>query len=324
MTDARGDENNTCTSSVAVIWNDRKDCHKAAKMFRKSFHDINLKTTNSHAQDTSSLRLNTSDEDDVNNGNFLYTAYLQTHLLLKSTNLRLDKNNDSEQIFCTQQWPRSLCTRDAINRFNSDYNHIDHYVTCLNPAEVWCDHPLCKEARCGKQGCLRCYRFLPRDYTLSANGSIVGRQSERSYDIVSFAKCSWCCVSFCDKHMKPYSVQSWGRISREPHWYQCDVCQKSSCPDCVSQVFDSIPDPQGCQVISGGRLCGKKLCTDCVWYVGTLKNSSEVVAKQGILTSTERESMTSIEECCPTCRLRVEKRMNEMEDMRNSFMGFLP
>ena len=113
--------------------------------------------------------------------------------MLKSTNLRLNKNNESEQIFCTQQWPRSLCTRDAINRFNSDYNHIDHYVTCLNPAEVWCDHPLCKEARCGKQGCLRCYRFLPRDYTLSANVSIVSRHSERSYDIVSFVKCCLCC-----------------------------------------------------------------------------------------------------------------------------------
>lgn len=320
MMDDRGDVNNTCTSSAAGVCHEQKECHKAAKMFRKSFQDISLNTTNSHVQNASSLHLNTPD-DNANNSNLFYAAYIQTHWLLKSTNLRLNKNNESEQIFCTQQWPRSLCTRDAINRFNSDYNHIDHYVTCLNPAEVWCDHPLCKEARCGKQGCLRCYRFLPRDYTLSANGSIVSRQSERSYDIVSFVKCCWCCVSFCDKHMEPYYE---GKIRSEPHWYQCDVCQKSSCPDCVSQVFDSIPDPQGCQVVSGGRVCAKKLCIDCSWYVGTLKNSSEVVAKQGVLTSTDRESMASIEECCPTCRLQVEKRMKEMEDMRNSFMGFLP
>ena len=143
MMDDRGDVNNTCTSSAAGVCHEQKECHKAAKMFRKSFQDISLNTTNSHVQNASSLHLNTPD-DNANNSNLFYAAYIQTHWLLKSTNLRLNKNNESEQIFCTQQWPRSLCTRDAINRFNSDYNHIDHYVTCLNPAEVWCDHPLCK------------------------------------------------------------------------------------------------------------------------------------------------------------------------------------
>ena len=295
------------------------ECHAAAKMVRKAFGDMVLDRANVDNFDSGNAK---TDESSSQENHHLYAAYIQQHWLMKSTNLRLDNTNESQQIFCTQQWPRSLCTRDAIDRFNSDY--AAHHVTCLKPAEVWCDDLSCDEARCGAQGCLRCYRFLPRDYSLSANGTIVGRQSERNYDMVSFVKCSWCCVSFCSKHVEAHLEHSGGRVNR-PGWYQCDVCQKSSCPDCVSQIFDHIPDPNGCQVITNGRVCGRNICKDCIWYVGTSQNeTSHVVKEQGGLSSLEREGISDVTKCCPRCLLQVEKRMNEIEDIRKSCMGFLP
>lgn len=286
-------------------------CNKAARMFRKAFNDMEL----NRPIDSQYHKGNAKTDTSVNQDNqFFYAAYIQAHWLMKSTNLRLDKKNEEQQIFCTQTWPRSLCNRDTINRFNSDYE--SHTVTCLNPAEVWCDDPSCEEARCGKQGCLKCYRFLPRDYSLSANGMIVGRQSERSYDLVSFVKCSWCCVSFCNKHVE--------------YWHQCDVCQKSSCPDCLSQVFNGIPDSNGCRVVTNGRRCGRKICKDCTWYVGTTKKekvaSQSVVSMQGSDKRLDGKDDLPIdaEKCCPTCHVQVEKRMEEIQKMQQSFMGFMP
>lgn len=300
------------------------ECHGAAKMFRKAFDDMKMDRPNvDNSVSDSSGRLKTDESSDQDN-NYLYTAYVQQNWVMKSTNLRLDNKNEPQQIFCNQKWPRSLCSRDAINRFNSDYEA--HHVTCLKPAEVWCDDLSCEEARCGKQGCLRCYRFLPRDYTLSANGTIIGRQSERNYDMVSFVRCSWCRVSYCSKHVCANSGKSGERTDR-PIWYQCDVCEKSSCPDCVSQIFDRIPDSKGCQVITNGRICGRNVCKDCIWFVGTNhneKSSNNIVKEQGGMLDLNRKEITDVTECCPRCLLQVEKRMNEMEDIRKSCMGFLP
>lgn len=279
------------------------ECDKAAKMFRKSFTDMELSRSD-----------NLSLEPD-NNLHSLFRGYIQAHWLMKSTNLRLDKNSEQQQMFCNQTWPRSLCNRDDINRFDNDYS--SHTVTCLNPGEVWCDNPSCSEARCGKQGCLRCYRFLPRDYTLSANGTIIGRPSERSYDMIAFIKCSWCCVSYCTNHVES---SSYGQ-----DWYQCDVCQKSSCPDCVSQVYNQIPDPMGCQVVTNGRVCGRKICKDCTWCVGTINDGTVISEKESTMLSKGKESMMSNpEKCCPTCRQQMLERIQEMHRMQNSFMGFIP
>ena len=301
---------------------EEEECHEAAKMFKKSYYDM-LNVADGTTYSSSNLTIGTS----VSHENLysFYTAYVHAHRLVKTTNLRLDKQNDSRQKFCTQTWPRSLCNRDDINRFNNDY--ASHTVTCLNPAEVWCDYPSCEEARCGRKGCLRCYRFLPRDYTLSANGMIVGRQSERSYDLVSFVKCSWCSVSFCNKHVVS-NFQTFRDSDKEQNWYHCDVCEVSSCPDCVSQVFLRTPDMRGCPTITSGRVCGRKTCKDCVWYVVKSKTAgrgSEVVAKQGgAIGGIEKVDWTSIEECCPTCVARVKKRMEEMQLLQESFMGFMP
>lgn len=323
MLDMQDKAKNVSSHHVARLKSEQdtepEECNKAAKMFRKAFNDIQMNKPLDSTSHKGSFNADSSKNCDNLS---LYAAYVQAHWLMKSTNLRLDKKNEEQQMFCTQTWPRSLCNRNDINRFNSDYE--SHTVTCLNPAEVWCDHPSCEEARCGKQGCLRCYRFLPRDYTLSANGMIVGRQSERSYDLVSFVKCTWCCVSFCNKHFEFSSRRGHEKL----YWYQCDVCQRSSCLDCVSQVFNGVPDAKGCQVVTNGIVCGRKICKDCVWYVGTLKDgitSSKVVAIQGNkMSPIEKNSLSSPEECCPTCHLQVEKRMKEMQEMQQAFMGFMP
>jgi hypothetical protein len=315
----------TATSSVANGTADeakKPDHCKATRMFRKAFVDMELNIPNDSTQDICNLKDDTSANHDNNS---FYAAYIQAHWLMKSTNLRLDDNNESQQMFCTQTWPRSLCNRNDIDRFNSDYS--SHTVTCLNPAEIWCDYPSCKEARCGKQGCLKCYRFLPREYTFSANGMVVGRQSERSYDMVSFVKCSWCCVSFCNMHLDSYFSISQG-VSNEQLWHQCDVCQKSSCRECVSQVFDSPPDANGCQVVTNRRVCGRKVCSDCMWRVGLLHNESgsfKVVSRPGgKVSSEEKELLSNTEQCCHMCRPLLETRMKEMQAMQNSFMGFMP
>ncbi|KAL3790008.1 hypothetical protein HJC23_011364 [Cyclotella cryptica] len=300
--------------------------HKAAMMFRKAFRDSEVDATADIKQNSSGSSVGTS----VNQGDkkTLYAAYAQAHWLLRSTNLRLDEEGESRQIFCTQTWPRSLCDRNDSNRWNND-NTSPNVVTCLNPAEVWCDHPSCIEARCGAQGCLRCYRFLPRDYSLSASGMLVGRQcSERSYDMVTFFKCSWCSVSYCINHIsslieKPHGLPCNGL------WFHCDVCQLSSCSDCVSQVFVRTPALEGCPIVTSGRICGRLLCKNCVWYVGTPRNDKSsnrsVISHQGgMMSPEERESWEVVEACCPQCQPQVETRMKELQIMQNSFMGFMP
>jgi hypothetical protein len=317
LTVSSEDDTKPSTAHVASAKNDlsgEDKFHKAAKMFLRAIDDCSSDKTSVNQDNTKSF----------------FAAYVQAHWLLKSTNLRSTSNGESNQIFCTQTWPRSLCERNA-NRWNDDAN--SNNVMCLNPAEVWCDFPSCNEARCGRQGCLRCYRFLPRDYSLSASGKIVGRQCrDRSYDMVTFVKCSWCSVSFCNKHLGFYCDEH-----DDDCWYQCDVCQSSSCTDCVSQVFVRPPSAAGCSVVTRGRVCGRKLCKDCSWYVGKSRNndrsnsastsstSSKVISQQGkMMNLGEKERLECVEECCPQCQPQVESRMKEMELMQNSFMGFMP
>ncbi|KAL7480682.1 hypothetical protein ACHAW6_006351 [Cyclotella cf. meneghiniana] len=302
-------------------------CHKAAIMFRKAFRDMELNALADIRRNSSNCSLDSSVNQE--NKRSLFAAYAQAHWLMRSTNLRLDAKGELRQTFCTQTWPRSLCDRNDANRWNNN-NTSSNVVTCLNPAEVWCDHPFCKEARCGVQGCLRCYRFLPRDYSFSVSGMIVGRQCrERSYDMVTFVKCSWCSVSFCNNHL-PSFIQERTRSPCIGKWFLCDLCQLSSCSDCVSQLFVRPIDLEGCPIVTSGKICGRQLCKDCVWYVGTPRmntnsNNSSVISQQGGMTSLEeRESWELVEACCPQCQPQVEARIKEMQLMQNSFMGFMP
>eukprot|EP00573_Skeletonema_grethae_P012072 CAMPEP_0201710686 /NCGR_PEP_ID=MMETSP0578-20130828/58756_1 /ASSEMBLY_ACC=CAM_ASM_000663 /TAXON_ID=267565 /ORGANISM="Skeletonema grethea, Strain CCMP 1804" /LENGTH=313 /DNA_ID=CAMNT_0048199717 /DNA_START=471 /DNA_END=1415 /DNA_ORIENTATION=- len=236
--------------------------------------------------------------------------------MMKLTNLRPVKfittsDNDGQQQhdapnyqlrqqLCTQTWPGQLSLlnerllQPRANNGN-DATNANNSVTCLNSADIWCDHPTCNQARCGPQGCLRCYRFLPppvqhlqqqqqqQQQQLGRNrmaGDLDGpgdilvtwrECTERNYDLVSFVKCGWCSVSLCNKHIDVYNNQQRRRKQRsgreEAVWYRCDECNLSSCPQCISQVFPMQP-PQTCLVVTAGKRCGRQICSNCIWAVG--------------------------------------------------------
>ena len=337
----------------------------------------------------------------INEERALFLAYIRTHFLLKLTTLRLDNdeaaaassagdtfsanslgqsnNNHSQlrQVVCTQSWPgrlsdifgqadgnenMSVVTTVGANDLNMTSNNINNNnVLCQNPAEVWCDYPSCNHARCGAQGCLRCYRFLPNAATTSAvaastsrvnlNNSLARECSDRNYNLLSFVKCSWCHASFCNEHGDRYfqerCIQSASgvgisRADRE-RWYKCDECNLSSCPDCVSQVFISRPNMDGCQVVTAGRNCKRKVCTNCIWYVGRKKQNSDSgslsVIPGGNIVRNESNVLTlkgmdglafgeewenDVETCCSKCLRHVEFRLKELAGVQESFGGFMP
>eukprot|EP00581_Thalassiosira_minuscula_P004235 CAMPEP_0183744528 /NCGR_PEP_ID=MMETSP0737-20130205/65775_1 /TAXON_ID=385413 /ORGANISM="Thalassiosira miniscula, Strain CCMP1093" /LENGTH=417 /DNA_ID=CAMNT_0025980169 /DNA_START=29 /DNA_END=1282 /DNA_ORIENTATION=+ len=260
--------------------------HKAAYMFRHAIHEMGLDDkllhashpqTKSATRQMAKIKKEGEQPQSKDESTSLYFAYIQRHTMTKLTNLRLHpfprrlKNDDEtpppdlRPPLCSQTWPGQLSSLVASENLDDDNYHRNR-VTCLNAAEAWCDHPGCDEARCGPQGCLRCYRFLPRDYGMSASGGGLWQArecSERSYDVTWFVKCSWCSVSFCNIHVR----ERYGTTSTTS-WYKCDECQLSSCPDCVSQVFVSPPDVDGCQVVTAGKACRRPVCTKCIWYVG--------------------------------------------------------
>ncbi|KAL7545579.1 hypothetical protein ACHAWF_009150, partial [Thalassiosira exigua] len=212
----------------------------------------------------------------------LHRAYVQRHVAMRRTNLRPSRAEAEEGDYdlrarlCTQTWPGRLSL--ALDRDGRD-GHVGgraavgrRVVTCLNPAEAWCDAPGCPKARCGPRGCLRCYRFLPREYGPGANPSRMARECS-ARDYVSFVRCSWCTVSFCSEHVEGY----YKRTTPSPgcrSWYECDECQRSSCPDCVGQVFLRPPGADGCAVVTAGKRCGRRVCAECVWRVGRRKPTS--------------------------------------------------
>jgi len=293
----------------------------------------------------------------------------------------LDKHVTIEQAklvprTCTQTWPGQLSLIDAHANVEDQNNNNPNnrgVVTCRNSAVVWCDHPRCHYARCGEQGCLRSYRFaLPvRWYydhsVLESYGRI--ECSERSYDNLSFVQCSWCRVSFCAEHA--YSAEwvlfttrkgqrndederedNGGRI-RNPTWYKCDECNVSSCPDCISQVFlTSLPNMNGCRVVTAGKVCHRTVCPQCIWYVGRKKLSnqsmltgnvpggdyskiakSEICTVRGIdlrVSNSSKEQTAGnlewdeYETCCSKCLRHVDFRWRELAQVRDSFHGFMP
>ena len=239
--------------SRALNGRDSTAVHKAAWMWRRELQIIPNNAINGTDKVVSEASCQPREVDQVNQPsrgeNIYFKAYVQKHMSMRLTNLRLEGRHDSErfpkymsqlstrQQLCSQSWPGqlSLVMDDAIG---GDAN----LVVCHNSAEAWCDHPSCYEARCGPQGCLRCYRFLPRDYSLSANRLAVSSEcSERNYDCIRFYKCSWCSVSFCQQHCDRF-YQEGRQGSSVMSWFKCDECGVQSCPDCSDQLFLERPD----------------------------------------------------------------------------------
>ena len=165
--------------------------------------------------------------------------------------------------------------------------------------------------------------------------------SERNYDMTSFVKCSWCSVSCCNEHIDIMHQNRNGVKGNEP-WYKCDECNLSSCPDCVSQVFLSPPDMDGCKVVTAGKTCHRVVCNKCIWYVGKKKldivqnipggdysrfgNFAEIITVKGseLLKMDEPIDFGEVETCCARCLRHVEFRWKELVQITNSFGGFMP
>mmetsp|Transcript_18687 Transcript_18687/g.38811 ORF Transcript_18687/g.38811 Transcript_18687/m.38811 type:complete len:492 (+) Transcript_18687:59-1534(+) len=359
----------------------------------------------------------TSSHEEKSTSDTLYLAYVQVHQMMKRTNLRVGVNGDVSdydlrQLLCTQTWPGQLSLL-GNNRINHDLNrendddininnigrdrggremeeNLNHnrnnnnLITCLNPAETWCDHPSCTQARCGTQGCcLRLYRFLPGYGYAYGVGSVINgnvatgtrvaevtarnvtTQTATAKNVSFIPKCNWCSVSFCSEHIKPHFYQIKEshldyprderplqlRNSYRKRWFTCHECKKSSCPDCIGEIFPSIPNPNGCKVVSAGKVCGRMVCGDCTWFVGREKrrkntgnecngdkvscaipggtirtDPQNVRVERGInglqaLFITEWED---VEQCCSRCLRHVEFRRKELIAVENSFGGLIP
>jgi len=314
--------------------------HKAAYVFRHAIFWMNLRDKLQRPADiTATIQNNNAKIEnhtaiDSSDDHELYKAYIQKHTSMKLSNLRVEPfgrqlNTDKlgqsnlRAPLCNQTWPGQLSL--AMNNPVGNNTRI----TCLNPAEAWCDYPSCSQARCGPQGCLRCYRFLPRDYALSATGQIQRECSDRNYNSLSFVKCSWCSVSYCSHHLAD--------------WYKCDECNLQSCRDCISQVFQSPPDMKGCNVVTAGDTCRRMICAQCTWYVGKKKQQninrnipggnykqaseadivtikgSELITKEG-----NKLEWEEVDTCCSKCLRHVEFRLKELEQMNLGFGGLMP
>jgi hypothetical protein len=170
-----------------------KRVHRAALTFRHAIHSFGFqsKFLASHHDDFESTDNNNDDDNDTLKSpstTSLYEGYIQTHTMMKLTNYLRASPLQLCQQSCTQTWPGQLSL--VQNNHHNNNNHNDNnnndevvhnaVVTCLNSAEVWCDHPSCKHARCGPNGvCLRAYRFLPS----SSSVVVVGPHNNRQRDV---------------------------------------------------------------------------------------------------------------------------------------------
>jgi hypothetical protein len=168
---------------------------------------------------------------------------------------------------------------------------------------------------------------------------------------LSFVKCDWCSVSYCNEHI----------VDRG--WYKCDECELSSCLQCTSQVFSTTmlyyPPIQICNVMTAGKKCGRRICSNCIWFVGkecsspSSRQQQESVIpggkvitdynvvsikargdddtnndeKSGSSSSSNRERIHQLiekEMCCSKCLRHVEFRWRELSVVIDMFDGFVP
>ncbi|KAL9186405.1 hypothetical protein ACHAXT_005643 [Thalassiosira profunda] len=317
-----------------------EEVHGAAWVFRHALREMGLQNNNMHKKgaappQSDAIHSHQSEAGETS----LYAAYVQKHTAMKLTNLRVEpkgrllNDEDLGQSYlrtplCTQTWPGQLSL--VVDEAIGNAGHNRRRVTCLNPAEVWCDDPSCDRARCGPRGCLRSYRFVPRDYSLSASG-LARECSDRDYELfATFVKCSWCSVSYCNEHAEAIATR----------WISCDECGLNSCPDCFSQVFATPPSNYRCSVETAGKVCRRKLCWGCTWHVGRRKqhfarnipggddysrgNTSTIVTVKGTEVSDSNAQWEEVETCCSKCLRHVEFRWRELAHLQESFGGFVP
>ena len=313
--------------------------HKAALVFRHAIHDMELgdKICAPRVQPQNGGKRGEPPSESGEDLALLCSAYIQQHCMMKLAQLRLDpfgrrlgtedvRRSNLKRPSCTQTWPGQLS--DVVgDNLPGERHYLGYRVTCANPAEAWCDHPACDRARCGPGGCLRCYRFAPRDYGASVSRRPFRECSERSYDFVAFVKCSFCCVSFCNQHVES--------------WHKCDECQLSSCPDCASQVFSYFPDVERCKVVTAGKECGRTVCTECSWLVGKKKRvvtdnipggdvnqgrQAEIITAKRGAAKREPQAWEEVEMCCSKCVRHVEFRLRELAQVQDAFglWGIMP
>ena len=335
--------------------------HGAALVFRRAYREI----INSVA---SSISSSSSDGDVAEHSSMmLYQAYITTHTMMKHSNVRVEAYGRRVAVTkcdivgrsnlitppCTQTWPGRLShggREHADEGGGRDGNGLQRstLITCLNPSKAWCDDPRCDKARCdkarcGMEGCLRYYRFSPADYYLR----VIDPKT-------TFVRCSWCNVSFCNVHgggntngntdgyyynRRPRKDDQKSNSGRSL-WYQCDECNLSSCPDCISQVLLTPTDcteEGSCCVVTAGKPCNRKLCSNCVWRVGRkrqpittgdvpggeFRQSSYIVTVRGVEVERPIE-WEDFEKCCSKCLRHVEFRWKELAAMQDSFRGFMP
>ena len=371
--------------------------HSAAMVFRHAMNATNLIIAPIRSIEPDNKCNNDIDIDamipDDDGTISLYRAYIDQHISMKESNLRvklpplsdtqIDTMNQLElrHRTCTQTWPGqlSLLHDDVVGPA-----HNNRLVTCQKSAVVWCDHPNCNIARCGAQGCVRSYRFasrmreeeinIPRVHIIRHNsmgGRICRCCSNRNYDRLSFVQCSWCRVRFCSEHVysrnNGYYYQrnnkhGRGQLLKQKRshpWYNCDECDLSSCPDCISQVFlTSPPNMDGCGVVTAGKVCRRTVCPQCMWYVGRKKqgsntttvsmatgnvpggdyskmNRTEICTVRGmdLLLASKNTSVSvynnlecwdEFDTCCSKCLRHVDFRWRELTQVQDSFHGFMP
>eukprot|EP01043_Picozoa_sp_COSAG02_P052377 COSAG02_NODE_5631_length_4171_cov_4.971758_3_plen_773_part_00 len=182
------------------------------------------------------------------------------------------------------------------------------WAICGDDATQWCDWPQCPEARCP----LHEYQNedeLPRE--------------DRDYkplNTQTFARCSWCLLQACPAHA---AVCGWRR---------CDLCQKSSCPDCVGEVHVA---PTGiCEFYTTKEFrmfpqrCAKFVCQPCARIVskaGMFKLKVEPVPLNALAATNRRDraywqgsdSKRFPVVCCGPCSIEavhrvMEKRVEEI------------
>lgn len=143
---------------------------------------------------------------------------------------------------------------------------------CGDDATVWCDWPQCSEARCKRHECQNEDEYSQED------------RDWKPMNTQTFASCSWCSLQVCPAHA---AVCGWRR---------CDLCEKSSCPDCAGELHVA---PTGiCEFYTARKFemfpqrCARFVCQQCARIVSKaseFKVRVEPVPPDALAATNERD-----------------------------------